>query len=110
MCYKVLKPNGHWIVRSSCTVLTDADKHDPVVKDHMVAYSLELEAIIGKFYPSFILEEDTADTEALPPLDATEDESDLPPLDLDDEDLFDLIINAEIILPQVDGISLAIVQ
>jgi hypothetical protein len=110
MCYKVLKPNGHWIVWSSCTVLEDAEKRDPVVNDHMAAYSVELEANIGKYYPSFILEEDMADVEAPPPLNDTEDESDLPPLGAEDGDLFDPLLNTEIILHQGDGISLTSIQ
>jgi hypothetical protein len=55
MCYKVLKPNGHWIVWSSFTILTDANKRYLAVNDSLPALSIEPEAIIGKFDPSFIL-------------------------------------------------------
>jgi hypothetical protein len=48
------------------------EKHDPVVKDHMSAFSSKIKDIIGKFYPSFILEEDTGDIDALPSFDDTD--------------------------------------
>jgi hypothetical protein len=106
MCNKILKPNGHWIFRSSYTPLSDFDKRDAAVKDHMTAFTTNIYDIIGKFDPSFILEEYTAELETLPSLDETQDESDQPPLDVDDEDTLDPLINAGIILPQGDGIAL----
>jgi hypothetical protein len=107
MCYKVLKPNGHFIVRSSCTPLTNADNNDPAVRYCMNAFTKDVDNIIGKFDSSYILEEDTADFEGLPPLDEPDDESNLPPLDVDYEEIMDPLINAEIILHQGDGIALA---
>jgi hypothetical protein len=56
------------------------------------------------------LEEETAEFETLPSIDETQDESDLPPLDVYDEDTLNPLINAEIILPQGDGIDLASVM
>jgi hypothetical protein len=76
----------------------------------MTAFTTKIDDIIGKFYPSFILEEETAELETLPSLDDTEDESNLPPLEVNDEETLDTIINAEIILPQGDGIALASVM
>jgi hypothetical protein len=73
----------------------------------MATFSSKIEDIIGKFDPSFILEEDTAAFETLYSRDDTEDESNLPPLNVDDEDGLDPLIDAETILPQGDGISLA---
>jgi hypothetical protein len=105
MCYKILKPNGHWIVKPSCTPLSDYDKRDAAVKDRMTAFTTNIDDIIGKFDTSFILEEETAEFEMLPSLDETEDESDIP-LDVDDEETLDPLINAEIILPKGDGIAL----
>jgi hypothetical protein len=84
MCYKILKPNVHWVVRSSCTPLSDSDKRDATVNDRMAAFTIKIDDIIGKFDPSFIFEEETADFETLPSLDDTQDETDLPPLDVDD--------------------------
>jgi hypothetical protein len=84
MCYKILKPNGHWIAHSSCTTLSYYDKHDAAVKDRMTAFTTKIDDIIGKFDASFILEEEKAEFETLPSLDETQDESDLPPLDVDD--------------------------
>jgi hypothetical protein len=107
MCYKILKPNGHCIVHSSCTPLSDSDKRDATVKDRMTAFTTKIDDIIGKFDPSFILEEETAEFETLPSLNETQDESDQPSLDVDDEDTFYPLTNAEIILPQGDGIALA---
>jgi hypothetical protein len=60
MCYKILKPNGHWIFRSSCTPLSESDKRDAMVNDRMAAFTTKTDDIIGKFDPSFILEEETA--------------------------------------------------
>jgi hypothetical protein len=110
MCYKILKPNGHWIVRYSCTPLSDSDKCDAAVNDPMADFTTKIDNIIGKFDPSFILEEETAEFETLPSLDDTQDETDLPPPDVDEEDTLDPLINAEIILPQGDGIALASVM
>jgi hypothetical protein len=114
MCYKILKPNGHWIVRSYCTPFSDSDKRDATVNDRMADFTTKIDDIIGKFDPSFILEEETAEFETLPSLDdtqdETQDETDLPPLDVDDEEMLDPLINAEIILPQGDGIALASVM
>jgi hypothetical protein len=110
MCYKILKPNGHWIVRSSCIPLSDSDKRDTAVKYRMAAFTTNIDDIIGKNCPSFILEEETAEFETLPSLDDTQDETDLPPLDIDDEDTLDPLINAEIIFPQGDDIALASVM
>jgi hypothetical protein len=110
MCYKILKPNGHLIVRSSCTPLPDSDKRDATVNDRMAAFTTKIDDIIGKFDPSFILEEETAEFETLPSLDDTQDETDLPPLDVDEEDTLDPLINAEIMLPLCDGIALASVM
>jgi hypothetical protein len=110
ICYKILKPNGHWIVCSSCNPLSDSDKHDAAVKDRMASFTTKIDDIIGKFEPSFILEGKTAEFEALPPLDDTQHEKDLEPLDVDDEDTLDPLINAEIILPQGDGIALSSVM
>jgi hypothetical protein len=107
MCYKFLKPNGLFIVKSSCTPLTNADKSDPAVRDRMTDFSNDVENIIGKFDSSYILEEDTADVEGLPPLDESDDESNLPPLDVDYEEMLDPLIISEIILPQGDVIALA---
>jgi hypothetical protein len=106
MCYKVLKPNGHFIVRSSCTPLTNADKNDPAVRDRIGDFTKDVENIIGKFDSSCILEEVNADGKGLPPFDESDDESNLPPLDVDYEEIMDPIINAEIILPQGQGIPL----
>jgi hypothetical protein len=61
MCYKILKPNGHWIVRSPFNPLSDYDKRDAAVKDRMTAFTTKIDDIIGKFDPSFILEEETAE-------------------------------------------------
>jgi hypothetical protein len=72
--YKVLKPNTHFIVISSCTLLTNADKNDPAMRDHMNAFTKDVDNIIGKFEFSYILEEETADAEGLPPLDTSDDE------------------------------------
>jgi hypothetical protein len=105
-----LKPNGDWIVHSSCTPLSDSHKRDATVNDSMAAFTTKIDDIIGKFDPSFILEEETAEFETLPSFDVTQDETDLPPLDVDDKDTLDPLINAEIILPQGDGISLASVM
>jgi hypothetical protein len=110
MCYKILKPNGHWTFRSSCTPLSDSYKSDAVFKDRMTAFTTKIDDIIGKFNPSFILEEETDEFETLPSLDETEDESNIPPLDVDDEDTLDPLINAEIISPQGDGIAYASVM
>jgi hypothetical protein len=107
MCYKVLKPNGHFIVRSSCTPLTNADKNDPAVRDIMDAFTKDVDNIIGKFDYSYILEEDTADVEGLPTLNQSDYEYNLSPLDVDYEEIMDPLINAEIILPQGEGIALA---
>jgi hypothetical protein len=76
----------------------------------MAAFTTKIDDIIGKFDPSFILEEETAEFETPPSLDDTQDETDLPPIDVDDEDTLDPLINAEIIFPQVDGIALASVM
>jgi hypothetical protein len=81
-----------------------------MVKGRMTALSRNIEESIGKIDPSFILEEDAAGVETMPSLDKIEDESDLPPLNVDDEDTLDLLINAEIFLPPVDGIALEIVK
>jgi hypothetical protein len=110
MCYKILKPNGHWIGHSSCTPLSDSDKRDAAVKNLMTAFTTKIDDIIGKFDPSFILEEETAEFETLPSLDENQDVSDLPLLDIDDEETLDPLINAEIILHQGDGIALASVM
>jgi hypothetical protein len=83
MCYKILKPNGHWIVCSSCTPLSDSDKRDAAVNDRMAAFTTKIDDIIGNFDPSFILEEETAEFETIQSLDDTQDETDLPPLDVD---------------------------
>jgi hypothetical protein len=107
MCYKVLKPNGPFIIRSPCTPLTNADKNDPAVRDRMHAFTKDDDNIIEKFDSFYILEEDTADVEGLPPLNEPDDESNLPPLDVDYEEVMDPLIKAEIILPQGEGISLA---
>jgi hypothetical protein len=93
MCYKVLKSNGHFIVRSSCTPLDNLKK--------------DVDNIIEKLDSSYILEEDTADVEVFPPLDEYDKESNLPPLDVDYEEIMDPLINAEIILPQGNFIALA---
>jgi hypothetical protein len=102
MCYKILEPNGHWIVRSYCTPLSDSDKRDAAVNDRMAAFKTKIDDIIGKCDPSFILEEETAEFETLPSLDDTQDETYLPvqPLDVDDEDTLYPLINAMIISPQ----------
>jgi hypothetical protein len=102
-----LKPNVHFIVRSSCTPLTDADKNDPAVRDRGNAFTKYVDKIIEKFGSSYILEENTADFKGLPPLDESDDESNLPPLDVDYEEIMDPLINAEIILPQGNFIALA---
>jgi hypothetical protein len=75
MCYKILKPNGHWIVCSSCTPLSDSDKCDAAVKDRMTAFTTKIDDIIGKFDRYFILEEETAEFETPPSLDEAQDES-----------------------------------
>jgi hypothetical protein len=107
MCYKAMKPNGHFIVRSSCTPLTNADKNDPAVRNRMDAFTKDFDNIIEKIDSSYILKEDTSDVEGLPPLYEPDDESNLPPLEVDYEEVIDPLINAEIILPQGGGISLA---
>jgi hypothetical protein len=94
MCYKVLKPNEHFIVRSSCTPLTNADKNDPAVRDRMTDFTNDVDNIIEKLDSSYILEEDTADVEGLPPLNKCDDESNLPPLDVDYEEKMGPLINA----------------
>jgi hypothetical protein len=76
----------------------------------MTAFTTKIDDIIGKFDPSFILEEETAGFETLPSVDETQDESDLPPLDVDEEDTLDPLINADIMLPEGDGIALASVM
>jgi hypothetical protein len=110
MCYKILKHNGHCIVRSSCTPLSDYDKRDAAVNYRMTAITTKIDDIIGNFDPSFILEEETAEFETLLSLFETEDEFDLPPIDIDEEDNFDPLINADIIFSQGDGIALASVM
>jgi hypothetical protein len=110
MCYKILKPNGHWIVCSSFTPLSDSDKRDATVNDRMADFTTKSDDIVGKFDLSFILEEETAEFETLPSLDDTQDETDLPPLDVDDKDMLDPLINAEIILHEGDGIAFASVM
>jgi hypothetical protein len=72
----------------------------------MNAFPKDVDNIIEKFEYSYILEEDTADVEGLPPLDEPDDESNLPPLDVDYEEVMDPLVNAEIILPQGEGIVL----
>jgi hypothetical protein len=72
----------------------------------MNAFTKDVDNIIEKIDSSYILEEDTADVEGLPPLDDPDDESNLPPLDVDYEEVIDPLINAEIILPQGEGIAL----
>jgi hypothetical protein len=106
ICYKILKPNGHWIVRSSYTPLSDSEKCDDAVNNRMATFTTKIDNIIGKFDPSFILEEETAEFETLPSLDDTQDETYIPPLDVDDKETLYPLINAEIILPQGDGIAL----
>jgi hypothetical protein len=76
----------------------------------MADFTTKIDDIIGKFEPYFILEEETAEFENLPPLDDTQDEIDLPPLDVGDKVTLDSLINAEIFLPQGDGIALTIVM
>jgi hypothetical protein len=110
MCFKVSKPNIYFIIRSSCTTLTNAEKSDPAVRDHITDFTNDVDNIIGKFDSSYILEEDTAGVEGLPPLDESDDEHNLPTLDVDDEEMLDRLINAEIILPQGEGISSACVS
>jgi hypothetical protein len=110
MCYKILKPNENWIVRSSCYPFSDSDKRDAAVKDRMTTFTTKIDDIIGTFDPSFILEEETAEFETPPFLGETQYESNQPPLDVDDEDTLDPLINADIILPQGDGIALASVM
>jgi hypothetical protein len=61
MCYKILKPNGHWIVHSLRTPLSESDKRDATVNDCVAAFTTKIDDIIGKFDPSFILEEETAE-------------------------------------------------
>jgi hypothetical protein len=53
--YNILKPNGHWIVRSCCTPLLDSDKRDAAVNNRVSAFTAKIDDIIGKFDPSFIL-------------------------------------------------------
>jgi hypothetical protein len=110
MCYKILKPNGHWITRYCFTPFSDSDKRDAAVKDCMTAFTTNIDDSIGKLDPSFILEEETAEFETTLSLDETQDESDQPALDVDDKDTLDPLINADIILPQGDGIALASVM
>jgi hypothetical protein len=57
VCYKILKPNGHWIVRSSYTPLSDYDKRDAAVKDLMNAFTTKIDDIIGKFDPPLYIGE-----------------------------------------------------
>jgi hypothetical protein len=74
---------------------------------YLDAFTKDVDNIIEKFDSSYIFEEDNTDVEDLTHLRESDDESNLPPLDLDYEEIMDPLINAEIILPQGEGIALA---
>jgi hypothetical protein len=51
----------------------------------MDAFTKDVDNVIGKLDSYYILEEDTADVEGLPPLNQSDDEYNLFPLDVDYE-------------------------